>query len=301
MAKKGLGKGLGVLFDDSPPPLEKERPHAAETDPGGGITYMKLSKIEPNKKQPRKNFDKEKIEILAASIKENGLIQPIIVTETGNGMYKIIAGERRWRACRKAGLKEIPVLIREYSDEQAAEVALVENLQREDLNPVEEALGYNLLISEFSMTQETVSQKVGKSRSAVANSLRLLTLSDDIKNMLISGTLSSGHARAILSVESEELRAAMAKRIIDDGLNVRQSEALARQLSRKAAVRIKPPPRSAAQAAAYEETEQMLSSVLGTKVKISSNGKRGKIEIEYFGNDDLDRIIKLLGIQGGTV
>ncbi len=298
MAKKGLGKGLNLLFEDDLSIGDTKPPEGAAAEKGGsdGITYMKLSKIEPNENQPRKSFDKEKIEILAASIKENGLIQPIIITEGENGMYKIVAGERRWRACRKAGLTEIPVLIRGYSDEQAAEVALVENLQREDLNPIEEALGYNLLITEFSMTQDTVSQKVGKSRSAVANSLRLLTLGDDIKNMLVDGKLTGGHARAILSVEGAELRSAMAKRITEDGLNVRQSEALARQLSRKATVRTKPPSKSQAQETAYEEMENRLSSSLGTKVKISSNGKKGKIEIEYYGSDDLDRIISMFGI-----
>ena len=299
MAKKGLGKGLNLLFDDdvsADSAAAEQKPDEKPADNPSGVTYMKLSRIEPNKKQPRKTFDKEKIEVLADSIKENGLIQPIIITEGENGMYKIVAGERRWRACKKAGMKEIPVLIRDYSDEQVAEVALVENLQREDLNPIEEALGYNLLMTEFSMTQETVSQKVGKSRSAVANSLRLLTLSDDIKNMLINGDMSGGHARAILSVEGEDLRAAMAKRITDDGLNVRQAEALARQISRKATVRTKSAEKSAAQAAAYEEMERRLSSSFGTKVKISSNGKKGKIEIEYFGNDDLDRIINMFNI-----
>ena len=298
MAKKGLGKGLNLLFDDNLNEQDKpiQKPAEKQNNSVSGVTYVKLSKIEPNKKQPRKTFDKEKIEVLADSIKENGLIQPIIITAGENGMYKIVAGERRWRACKKAGLKEIPVLIRDYSDEQVAEVALVENLQREDLNPIEEALGYNLLITEFSMTQETVSQKVGKSRSAVANSLRLLTLDDDIKNMLINGEMSGGHARAILSVEGDDLRAAMAKRITDDGLNVRQAEALARQLSRKATVRTKPPVKSAAETAAIEEVERKLSSSFGTKVKISSNGKKGKIEIEYFGNDDLDRIINMFNI-----
>ena len=299
MAKKGLGKGLNLLFDDNVNEESSKAPEqkaAAADDNPSGVTYVKLSKIEPNKKQPRKTFDKEKIEVLADSIKENGLIQPIIITEGENGMYKIVAGERRWRACKKAGMKEIPVLIRDYSDEQVAEVALVENLQREDLNPIEEALGYNLLMTEFSMTQETVSQKVGKSRSAVANSLRLLTLNDDIKNLLINGVMTGGHARAILSVEGDELRAAMAKRITDDGLNVRQAEALARQLSRKATVRAKPPAKSASELAAFEDMERKLSSSFGTKVKISSNGKKGKIEIEYFGNDDLDRIINMFNI-----
>lgn len=285
MAKKGLGKGLDALFDNG-----GEQPEKKTNKDSSDITYMKLSLIEPNKKQPRKNFDKEKIEILSQSIKENGLIQPIIITHGDNGMYKIVAGERRWRASKKAGLKEIPVLIRDYSDEQTAEVALVENLQREDLNPIEEALGYNLLMTEFSLTQEIVSKKVGKSRSAVANSLRLLSLEDDIKNMLINGELSSGHARALLSVEDGELRRAVSRRIIDDALNVRQTEALVKQVMKKPPSKRK---KSDADAAAFEELSSRLSSSFGTKVKVSGNNKKGKIEIEYFGNDDLERILDM--------
>ena len=297
MAKKVLGKGLDALFDTD---AEKEAVPAKKSktsEKSGDITYVKLSLIEPNKKQPRKSFDNEKLEVLSSSIKENGLIQPIIITAGENGMYKIVAGERRWRAAKKAGLKEIPVLIRDYSDEQVAEVALVENLQREDLNPIEEALGYNLLMTEFSLTQEVVSKKVGKSRSAVANSLRLLSLDDEIKNMLINGTLSSGHARAILSVEDNNLRKAMSKRIIDDGLNVRQAEALAKQLSKKAPQKASGKKKlSQAETAAFEELQNRLSSSFGTKVKISGNNKKGKIEIEYFGNDDLERIINMFKI-----
>lgn len=292
MAKKGLGKGLGSLFDDNniiDDIITQEAPD------NKGITTVSISSIEPNKKQPRRQFDKEKIDALANSIKENGLIQPIIVTPSKNGMYKIVAGERRWRASKKAGIKEIPAVIREYSDEKIAEIALVENLQREDLNPIEEALGYKTLLEEFNLTQELVSKRIGKSRSAIANSMRLLSLEDQIQKLLISGEISSGHARAILSVDDNELRLALSKRIIEDSLNVRQSESLAKQLQKKK------PPSKPSKKSAYdielENIQNTLSSNLGTKVKISHTDKKGKIEIEYYGNDDLERILKL--INGG--
>lgn len=292
MAKKGLGKGLGSLFDDNniiDDIITQEAPD------NKGITTVSISSIEPNKKQPRRQFDKEKIDALANSIKENGLIQPIIVTPSKNGMYKIVAGERRWRASKKAGIKEIPAVIREYSDEKIAEIALVENLQREDLNPIEEALGYKTLLEEFNLTQELVSKRIGKSRSAIANSMRLLSLEDQIQKLLISGEISSGHARAILSVDDNELRLALSKRIIEDSLNVRQAESLAKQLQKKK------PPSKPSKKSAYdielENIQNTLSSNLGTKVKISHTDKKGKIEIEYYGNDDLERILKL--INGG--
>jgi ParB family chromosome partitioning protein len=287
VAKKGLGKGLGTLFDD-----DNIIDDIMDESTSKDVTQVKLSLIEPNKKQPRKNFDDEKIEILANSIKENGLIQPIIITPTKNGMYKIVAGERRWRASKKAGLKEIPAVIRDYSDEQIAEIALVENLQREDLNPIEEALGYKTLLEEFNLTQELISQRIGKSRSAIANSMRLLGLEEQIQQMLVSGDISSGHARAILSLEDNDLRFALSRRIIEDGLNVRQTEALAKQLQRKAP--IKKPPEKSAYDIELEHIQNKLSSDLVTKVKITHTDKKGKIEIEYYGNEDLERILNLI-------
>ncbi|MBQ7573161.1 MAG: ParB/RepB/Spo0J family partition protein [Clostridia bacterium] len=295
MAKKGLGKGLGALIDTTPSqePPKKHKPISAQiASDTSGITYMKPSEIEPNKKQPRRDFDEEKINALAESIKENGLIQPIIVSQTALGMYKIVAGERRWRAAKRAKLKTIPVLVREYSDEQIAEIALIENLQREDLNPIEEALGYNLLMEEFSMTQEDVSKKVGKSRSAVANTLRLLALPNEVKDALIKKQITSGHARAILSVEDHDLQKAMLKIIIDDDLNVRQAEALSKQITKKKPSRTQKKLDDAT-LLAIADLEGSLSQAFGTKVKISTNGKRGKIEISYLNNDDLDRIIRL--------
>ena len=291
MAKKGLGKGLGSLFSEDD--VKQVTAEVSETKEGD-ISTIRMSLIEPNKKQPRRHFDEEKIAVLAESIKEHGLVQPIIITPSENGMYKIVAGERRWRAAKKLKLKEIPAVVRTYDDEQVAEIALIENLQRENLNPIEEAIGYNLLMEEFNLTQELISQRVGKSRSAVANSLRLLTLENDIQKMLINGNLTSGHARAVLSLEDTELRKALSKRIVEDNLNVRQAEALAKQLQKKA------PQKKEKVKTAYdielERIQTNLSTAMGTKVKINHTPKKGKIEIEYYGNDDLERVLEFFKI-----
>lgn len=283
MAKKGLGKGLGSLFnDDNPVQIENNI----------GVTEVAITKIEPNSNQPRKSFDKEKIEALSESIKEHGLIQPIVVTKIDGDRYSIVAGERRWRASKQAGLKTVPVVIRDYSPQAVMEVALIENLQREDLNPIEEALGYRSLLDEFELTQELISQRIGKSRSAVANSLRLLSLDAAIQKLLISGELSSGHARASLSITDETLRTAFIRRVLDGNLNVRQAELLAKQLQTT------PKKKETNKTTAYEiqlqSISQTLSSSLGTKVNISHGDKKGKIEIEYYGNDDLSRILELI-------
>lgn len=286
MAKKGLGRGLGSLFEES----DKSPVELKETD---SVVTLRVSQIEPNKNQPRKKFDEEKIEVLADSIKEHGVIQPIIVTKF-NGMYRIVAGERRWRAAKKAGLKEIPVVIRDYTEIEIAQIALIENLQREDLNPIEEAIGYRSLIDKFNMTQEAVSETIGKSRSAIANSIRLLSLDEPVQNKLISGEISSGHARALLSVENSDIRLTLLDAILDKGLNVRQTEALAKQLQNTAPAK-KKPALDEQILAEYDAVQDKLSSHFGTKVKlVHNNGKRGKIEIEYFGNEDLERIINML-------
>lgn len=294
MAKKGLGKGLGSLFgSDEIETLSVSK--TADEKIEGDIQSIKTSLIEPNKKQPRSKFDDEKIDALAGSIKEHGVISPIIVTPAKNGMYKIVAGERRWRAAKKAKIKEIPAIVRSYSDEQVAEIALIENLQRENLNPIEEAVGYNLLMEEFNLTQETISKRVGKSRSAVANSLRLLTLEPALQKLITDGSLTSGHARAVLSVEGNEMRSALAKKIIEGGLNVRQAESLTKELMKK-----KGAPKKKEKTAAEIEAEKIaekLSSAIGTKVNISHGAKKGKIEIEYYGADDLDRILGILGLR----
>ncbi len=286
MAKKGLGKGFDAFFDSE---------IQSNIDSDQNIKELKLTAIEPNKKQPRKSFDEDKIEVLAQSISEHGLIQPIIVTDNGNGFYSIVAGERRWRAAKKAGLKTVPVIIKEYSTEEAAQIALIENLQREDLNPIEEAYGYKSLMDEFKMTQEDISKKIGKSRSAIANSLRLLNLDDDLKSYVISGEITEGHARAVLSLTEKNLRKALISKIISENLNVRQAEALAKQLVKKTPKK-KSEPASALQIE-LESLSSRLSSAFGTKVSIHNGAKKGKIEIEYYNNEDLDRILNILNIN----
>ena len=288
MAKKGLGKGLDSLFEtDSIPALSEDTKNQETTE-------IKLSMIEPNPNQPRNYFDPDALETLAESIAEHGLIQPITITPRNNGRYMIVAGERRWRAAKKAGLTSIPALIKELSDEEIAKLALIENLQREDLNPIEEALGYKSLIDDYSLTQEAVSKIIGKSRSAVANSLRLLVLDDDIQKLLIDGSLTGGHARALLAVENRKDREILAKRIIEEELNVRQAEALAKQLNKPKKQQSKPV--ADAYSIELDRLQERLASGLGTKVKISHTQKRGKIEIEYYGNEDLERILNLINM-----
>lgn len=283
MARSGLGRGLGSLFDDTSP---------AE-DETSGAQILRITQIEPNKNQPRKTIDNDKIDELAGSIKEHGVIQPIIVVKVGK-RYKIVAGERRWLAAKKAGLKEIPAIIRDYTEKEIAQIALIENLQRENLNPIEEALGYKALMNDFDMTQEEVSAKIGKSRSAVANSLRLLSLDEAVRSKLVSGEISSGHARALLSIDDLEIRNAVLDGITDRGLNVRQTEALARQLQSAKPKRERNIVNEQVRAE-LDSIENDLSSRFGTKVRIVYNGKRGKIEIDYLGNEDLERIINIIG------
>ena len=222
------------------------------------------------------------------------MIQPIVVTKAKSGRYTIVAGERRWRAAKLAGFSEVPVIVKDYSDQTVTEVALIENLQREDLNPIEEALGYKNLCDLYGLTQEEVSQKVGKSRSAVANSMRLLSLDDNIQKLLILGEISEGHARTALSLESAELREFLINQVVANGLNVRQTENLAKELQKE------PKQKKAKKNDIYkielERIEKRISSGLGTKVKITQGAKKGKIEIEYYGNDDLERLLDLLKI-----
>jgi ParB family chromosome partitioning protein len=252
--------------------------------------------VEPGDGQPRKSFDKEKIEQLAESIKEHGIIQPIIVSKHGN-TYKIIAGERRWRAARVAGLKKVPVIEKEVTDRQILEMALIENIQREDLNPIEEAEAYSRLISEYKMTQEELSKVVSKSRSAVANTMRLLGLSKSVRAMVISGELSEGHARCLLAIEEAEKQAEAAKIIIDNGYNVRQTENFIKQLKKKAEQGEKEEKDaniSDSFKIAVEDVQNKLKSSLGTKVKLVDKGGKGKIVIDYFSAEERERLIKYL-------
>jgi len=296
--KRGLGRGLGALFGVDPEMLDSGDGEALISDGGRPdserIAQIKLVDIEPNKGQPRKNFEPEKLEQLAASIREYGVIQPLVVSPTGSGTYSIVAGERRFRAAKLAGVKTVPCLVKDYEPPEALEIALIENLQREDLNPVEEAEGYRALMAGFGLTQEQVSEKVGKSRSAVANSLRLCNLPEEIKIMLIVGELSSGHARAILGLPEAEPQKELAARIIKEGLNVRQVEAMISAMNRPAARKKLRSGIDRALEKYYREVEKQLSGRFGAKVKIIPGAKKSKIELEYYSREDLDRILEII-------
>lgn len=284
--KKSLGKGLDALFSDTSGSIVADINSSGEKE---SISVLAISDIEPNKNQPRRDFDKEKLAALSDSIKEHGVVSPILVTPTKNGTYRIVAGERRWRASKMAGLHEIPCIVRDFEEKEVAELALVENLQRENLNPIEEAEGYLRLSEVFSLTQEEISKRVGKSRSAVANALRLNNLCETVKEMLKSDKLTSGHARAIITLD-EKTQIAIAEEIIAKDLNVRQAEALAANAGKDK----KPPQKKSSNPLTqkyYKELENSLSSQFGTKVKISEGAKKGKIEIEYYTKDDLERIL----------
>lgn len=282
--KKGLGKGLDALFDVNTIDLES---------PAQEQSTLRLSQIEPDKNQPRKVFEKEALEQLADSIKEHGLIQPIIVSPCGEDRYRIIAGERRWRACRIAGLEEVPVLIRDYSPQEISEISLIENLQREDLNPVEEAMGYRNLMEGYGLTQEQIAQRVSKSRPAIANAMRLLALPEQILDFLKTGELSAGHARALLSLEDQDAQLALANKIITESLNVRQAEELVKK-SKKAPV--EKPQADPAVEQALRELEKKASSSVGNKVTIRHHANnKGKVEIHYYSVAELEKIMEILG------
>lgn len=284
--KKGLGKGLGALFTDTGSDI------ISDIDSVDGsnekVVVLPISDIEPNKNQPRKDFDADKLAALAASVEEHGVVSPILVTPTANGTYRIVAGERRWRASKLAGLRKIPCIIRDFAEKEVMELALVENLQREDLNPIEEAEGYRSLMETFSLTQEEVAKRVGKSRSAVANALRLNNLCPEVKDMLKRDLLTNGHARALLTLDTDNQKL-LAQKIVDEGLNVRQTEALAASVGNKKTVAKKTV--NPLMQKYYKDLENTLSSRFGTKVKISEGSKKGKIEIEYYSKDDLERIL----------
>lgn len=280
-SQKGLGKGLGALFVE---------PAAQET--GEKTTHtLPIQKLEPNRNQPRQDFDEVALQELADSIGEHGLIQPIAVRPLHDGYYQIIAGERRWRASRIAGLKEVPVNIIEADDKTAAELTLIENLQREDLNPMEEARGYEALISQYGMSQDEAAKSVGKSRPAVTNALRLLKLPKAIVSLVEDGSLSAGHARALIPLEDETLRKEAAKKIIDEQLSVRQTEALVKRLM---APKAEPEETDILQVDYFKECEKSLSKSLGRKVTISHGKKRGKFTLEYYGEEDLQALIEAL-------
>lgn len=278
--KGGLGKGLDALFMDNS--IEEEAKSAVK---------LKLNDIEPNRAQPRKSFDEEALEELANSISTHGVIQPLLVRPLADGGYQLIAGERRWRASRMAGLTEVPVVIREMSDSEAMELALVENLQREDLNPIEEAQGLALLMETYGLTQEQAAKRVGKSRPAVANSMRLLSLPQDVLAMVERGELSAGHARTILALENAGQITALANEIVKKNLSVRETERAVKALLKGDAKKEK---RVKKRDTYYDEVELAVSQALGRKAKVSlSAGNKGTLEIEFFGKEDLSKLLKL--------
>ena len=278
-SQKGLGKGLGVLGDFDEGSQEEN-----------GLKKLPLHKIEPNPDQPRRDFDPEELEELAESIRTHGVIQPLTVREMANGYYQIIAGERRWRASRLAGLEEIPAVIIEADDKKAMELALIENLQRSDLNPVEEANGYDSLIREYGLTQEEAAARVGKSRPAVANALRLLSLCEGVLDKVRSGELTAGHARAILQLKSEKKQLEAAQKISALGLSVRQAEMLCKNMTREPE---KQPP-IVLEVNYVAECEKSLSKHLGRGVKIVNGKRKGHFELEFYGQDDLQVLLDAL-------
>lgn len=277
--KGGLGKGFDSLFLDN----------SSDALSDGGSVMLSISEIEPDRGQPRTKFTEEALAELEASIREFGVLQPLLVRPMSDGSYKIVAGERRYRAARRAELKEVPVIIKSLTDAEAAAIALIENLQREDLNPIEEAAGIKKLIEEYGYTQEEASEKLSKSRPAIANALRLLMLPQDVSKLVEEGKLSAGHARALLGLEDEKLISDVAKEIVEKQLSVRQTEQLVKAL--------KKPKKTAAVKKTrdkfYDEVELALSGVLARKVVVSNSGKGGKLEIEFFDQDDLQKLAKL--------
>ena len=287
MAKNsGLGRGLGALLGESAKSMNETAPSSENQ-----VIDLKITELEPGKSQPRKSFDQEKIAELAKSIQEYGIVQPIIVKKKENGYYQIIAGERRWRAARSIGLKKVPVIIRDYQDEKILEIALIENLQREDLNPIEEALGYRQLMDELSYTQEELSLKLGKSRPQITNTLRLLGLSDQVQKLIIQKELSNGHGRCLLAVSDPKTQLEVAQIFIDKGFSVRNAENYVKKLNTaKPKEEIKDK-----QDIVCMEIEHSLSNLLGTKVHVMKNKSKGKIEIEYYNKEDLERILQIIG------
>lgn len=302
---RGLGKGLDALFGDAEVSLQSRPKKSIEDADGnkdilenkapgkketkGGIEYIDINNIKPNSNQPRKTFDEDKLAELAASIEEHGLIQPVVLRKADKG-FEIVAGERRWRAARKIGIKEIPCIVKELTDEENMLLAIIENMQREDLNPIEEAEGIRQMIDTYGLTQEEVSKSVGKSRPYIANSLRLLRLPEAVRKYVEDGSLSTGHAKAIAAVSDEKKQVELAETAIKNGLSVRQLEKLAQQ--DKNGVRAKS--RVKTKSADVKRVEEDLKNALGTRVTLNQKGKKGKIEIEFYSKDELERLIELL-------
>ena len=279
-SNKGLGKGLGALLGDFEEEIRENTPYK----------LLPIHKVEPNRNQPRQDFDEEELESLSESLATHGILQPLTVRELDSGYYQIIAGERRWRAARMAGLTEVPVIVIEADDQKAMELALIENLQRQDLNPVEEALGYQSLMEDFGLTQESAAQRVGKSRPAVANALRLLNLPESILEKVRSGALSAGHARAILAIKSEKKQLEAMQKIVALGLSVRQAELLCKNMTKEP----QPAKPVTLRVDYVSECEKSLSKHLGRGVKIVNGKRKGRFELEFYGEEDLQVLLDTL-------
>lgn len=296
MAARGLGKGLDSLIPNAIGEAKTKKEAVKETvveEKKEPETLVKITMVEPNRKQPRKNFDEDALQELSESIRQFGLLQPILVQDRKDH-YEIIAGERRWRAAKLAGLKEIPVIIRDYTDQEIVEISLIENIQREDLNPIEEAQAYKRLLTEFNLKQDEVAERVSKSRAAVTNSIRLLKLSDEVQQMVIDDMISTGHARALLAVEDKDEQYNLAQKIFDEKLSVRDVEKLVKNLHKPE----KPSKKTENKTmeVIYQDIEEKLKQKLSTKVIVTSKGEgAGKIEIEFYNHEDLDRILDMIG------
>lgn len=299
MSKRGLGKGLDALI----PETEKSAKKSAEKEPEAireivkEVETVDINKIEPNNNQPRKAFDEDSMHELADSIRLHGLIEPLIVKKVSEDFYSIIAGERRWRAARMAGLKDIPVIVRDYNSQQIMEIALIENLQREDLNPIEEAEAFKRLIDEFNLKQDEVADKVCKSRVSITNSLRLLKLDKRVRNMIIEDKIKSGHARALLAIEDGDEQYNTAVKIFDEKLSVRETERLIKMIINKDKEKrkTKPEEENKQEELIFRKYEEKLKLIMGTKVNINRrSGGKGKIEIEYYSPDEFERLIEIM-------
>lgn len=296
MAARGLGKGLDALI---PSGINEKKTHSESNsvqkkidEKSNGETMVNITKVEPNREQPRKNFDEDSLLELSESLKQYGVLQPLLVQDKKD-YFEIIAGERRWRAAKMAGLKEIPVIIKNLTDEEMVEISLIENIQRENLNPIEEAMAFKRLLNEFHLKQDEVAERVSKSRTAVTNSIRLLKLDERVQQMVVDDLISTGHARALLAIADNEKQYNLAQQIFDEKLSVRETEKLVKKIQNQ-----KPEPPKKQEddkmSVFYEDMEQKLKSIMGTKVAIHYKNKdKGKIEIEYYSNDELERIIEL--------
>lgn len=290
----GLGKGLDSLITDKVGSGNNtaETASAKKAEPDKDVTFVKIGKVEPNREQPRKNFDEDALLELSESLKQYGVLQPLLVQDKKD-YYEIIAGERRWRAAKLAGLKEVPVIIKNLTEQEIVEISLIENIQRENLNPIEEALAYKRLLNEFNLKQDEVAERVSKSRTAVTNSMRLLKLDERVQQMVIDDLISTGHARALLGITDNEQQYAFAQQIFDEKLSVRETEKLVKKLQKQKPEKQKQPVDDS-MSVFYEDMEQKLKAIMGTKVEIhQKDNQKGKIEIDYYSTDELERIMEL--------